>query len=98
MGRFPIITKLPDYQITKLPTAFRDAGNVAFERQLAEAQAAQRELSHVRAGASAQVAAVAQADLVLRRLLFLRDLGRRCHLQSSVFSLQSSVRLVLPKR
>src|SRR5262245_15599421 len=63
-----------------LPTALGHARHVAFERQLAKAEAAQRELPQVAARAAAQAAAVAQADLVLRRLLFLRDLRGRRHL------------------
>src|SRR5713226_1881126 len=55
----------------RLPAALRHPGDVALERQLAEAQAAQPELPHVGARPAAQVAAVAQPDLELRRLLFL---------------------------
>src|SRR5262249_32348081 len=61
------------------PAALRHPGDVALERELAEAQAAQRELPHIGARAAAQVAAVAQPNLVLRLLLFLRDLGGRGH-------------------
>src|SRR6185369_10100364 len=57
-----------------LPAALRHAGDVTLERELAEAQAAQGELPHVGAGPPAEVAAVAQPNLVLRRLLFLGDL------------------------
>src|SRR6185436_8599166 len=48
-------------------------------RQLAEAQAAQGELAHVGARPAAQAASVAQPDLELRRLGFLRDLCGRGH-------------------
>src|SRR5258705_5941993 len=65
--------------ISLLPAALRHTRHVTFERELAEAQAAQRELPHVGARAAAQAAAVAQPDLVLRRLLFLGDLRGRCH-------------------
>src|SRR5471032_1400998 len=65
--------------LEKLPAAFRDARDVAFERELPEAQTAERELPHVRPRAAAQAAAVAQPDLELRRLLFLGDLRCRCH-------------------
>src|SRR5579872_1652862 len=61
-------------RLSALPAALGDARDVAFERELAEAQAAQRELAHVRARAAAEAAAVAQPDLVLRRFQFLRDL------------------------
>src|SRR4051812_8821128 len=61
------------------PAAFRDARDVAVERELAEAQAAQRELPHVGTRPAAQVAAVPQADLVLRCLLFLGNLCCRGH-------------------
>src|SRR5215813_12799020 len=73
------ITRLPDYPITRSPAALRDPCDVALERQLAEAEAAQRELPHVGARAAAQMAAVAQPDLELRRFLFLCDLCSRCH-------------------
>src|ERR1043165_5812739 len=66
-----------------LPAALGDAGDVAFERELAETQAAQRELAHVGARAAAQAAAVAQPNLVFRRLQFLRTLCCRCHTSSS---------------
>src|SRR5262245_36372904 len=67
------ITLLPDYSITPLPTALRHACHVTLERQLPEAEAAERELPHVGARPTAQVAAVAQANLVFRFLLFLGD-------------------------
>src|SRR6476646_9939822 len=61
------------------PATLGHTRDVAFERELPEAQVAQRELAHVRARAPAQAAAVPQADLVFRRLLFFRDLCSRCH-------------------
>src|SRR3954468_173989 len=70
-------------QRSALPAALGDAGDVALERQLAEAQAAQRELPHVGPRTSAQVAAVAQPHLVLRFLLFLRDLCGSGHISLS---------------
>src|SRR5260370_4613319 len=75
-----------------LPAALRHAGDIAFERELAEAQAAQRELPHVGARPAAQAAAVAQPNLVLRLLQFLGDLRSRCHLGPSFLV------LVLPER
>src|SRR5580765_8111322 len=66
-----------------LPGALRHAGDVALERQLAEAQAAQRELPHVSARTAAQVAAVAQANLEFRLLLFFGDLRCCSHVISS---------------
>src|SRR6478672_13130315 len=68
-----------------LPAALRHAGDVAFQREFAEAQTAQRELAHVGARTAAQVAAVAQPNLVLRLLLFLGDFRGRCH-KPSAFS------------
>src|SRR5437764_955427 len=65
------------------PTTFRDARDVPFERQLSEAEPAQRELAHVRARAAAQTATVPQPDLVLRRFLLFRDLGSSSHINSS---------------
>src|SRR5438477_9245124 len=61
------------------PTALRHARDVAFERELAETEATERELAHVGARAAAQAAAVAQPDLELRALGFLRDLRCRGH-------------------
>src|SRR5262245_26147369 len=49
-----------------LPAALGHSRHVAFERQLPEAEAAQRELPHEAARPAAQVAAVAQANLVFR--------------------------------
>src|SRR5882672_8656948 len=57
-----------------LPTALGHASDVAFKRQLAEAEAAHRELAHVGARPPAQPAAVAQANPVLRWLGFLGNL------------------------
>src|SRR6202008_1687219 len=68
------------YCSLSLPAALRHAGDVTFERQLAEAQPAHIELAHVRAGPTAQLAAVAVANLVFQRLLFFGDLRSRCHL------------------
>src|SRR5690242_9965759 len=62
-----------------LPGALRDAGDVAFERRLPEAQPAHRELAHVGARSSAQLAPVAEPDLVLRRLGLFGHLCSRSH-------------------
>src|SRR5688500_11323996 len=62
-----------------LPRALRHARDVAFERQLAEAEPAHVELPQIRARAAAQVAAVAVANLELERLRFLGDLCGRGH-------------------
>src|SRR3954464_7438221 len=64
-----------------LPAALRHAGHVAVKRELAETETAQRELPHVGAGTPAQAAAVAQPDLELRRLRFLRDLCSSSHMR-----------------
>src|SRR5262249_7862056 len=66
-----------------LPAAFRDAGDVPFDGQLPEAQASKRDRAHVGARTAAQMAAVAQPDLELRLLLFLRDLRCRGHMSLS---------------
>src|SRR4051794_6918787 len=58
----------------RLPAALGHAGDIAFERQLAETQAAQREFSHVGSWTAAQAAPVTQPNLELRRLGFFRDL------------------------
>src|SRR6187397_1256042 len=65
-----------------LPAALGHARDVAVERKLPEAQAAQRKLPHVGARPATQVAAVPQANLEFRLLLFFRDLRSRCHLWS----------------
>src|SRR5260370_42498670 len=59
----------------RLPAALRDARDVSLERQLAEAETAERKLPHVGARAAAEAAAVAQPDLELRYLLLFGDLG-----------------------
>src|SRR5438128_8974541 len=56
------------------PATLRDARDVPFEREPAEAQAAQPEFAHIGARPAAQVAAVAEPHLELRRLGFLGDL------------------------
>ena len=56
------------------------AGDFPLERQLAEAEAAERELAHVGAGAAAQPAAVAAADGVLGDGGVLDDLRGGGHL------------------
>src|SRR5438874_8751400 len=63
----------------QLPAALRHTGDVAFQRELAETEAAQRELADVGARAAAAATAVAQPDLVLRRLCFFGDLCGRSH-------------------
>src|SRR6188472_1194756 len=62
-----------------LPARLRDAGQLADERTLAEADAAEREAAHVRAGPAAHEAAVVPLHLVLRRALRLRDHGLLGH-------------------
>src|SRR5688500_10285425 len=57
----------------QLPAALGHAGDVPFERQLAEAEPAQRELPEEGARAAAPLTAVPQADLELRRLGFFGD-------------------------
>jgi hypothetical protein len=57
-----------------LPAALDDAGDVALERQLAEAEAAEGELPDVRARPAAQPAAVAMPDRELRAS-WLRNLS-----------------------
>src|SRR6185436_18460571 len=64
---------LPDAG-SRLPATLGHACDVPLQRELAEAEAAQRELEQVGARAAAAAAAVAQPDLDLRRLRFLGDL------------------------
>src|SRR6185369_1501416 len=76
---------------TGLPTALDDAGDLAPQRQLAEAQPAQRELPQVGPRTAALAAAVAVPDRVLGRLVEVLDgLCSRGH--------EISLRLVLPER
>src|SRR5262249_26476376 len=63
-----------------LPTTLRHPGDVPLQRELTEAEAAERELSEIRARTPAAAAAVAQPDLVLRRLGLFGDLRCRGHL------------------
>src|SRR3970040_2191536 len=58
------------------PTRLDHAREVALTGQVPEADAAQRELAHVRARTAAALAAIARADPVLQGLLGLRHLGR----------------------
>src|SRR5262245_61598195 len=73
-----------------LPGALDHAGHAAFERQLAEAQTAHVELAHERARPTAQLAAIAVADLVLQRLRFFGYLCRRRHISSILTRPQGS--------
>ena len=59
--------------IVSLPARLRDARQLAQERALPEADAAEREPPHVGARPAADEAAVVAADLELRRALRLRD-------------------------
>src|SRR5687768_15683326 len=52
------------FGVWDLPRALGHSRDVAFQRRLAEAEPAHRELAHVGARAAAQLAAVAQPDLV----------------------------------
>jgi hypothetical protein len=58
---------------------FVTPGDVTFKRKLAEAQTAHVELAHVGARPSAQLAAVAVANLVFQGLRFFGDLCSRSH-------------------
>src|SRR5688572_5220333 len=62
-----------------LPATLRHPCDVALERQLAEAEAAESELAQVGTRPAASLAAVAEPDLVLRDLGFLGDLRSRGH-------------------
>src|SRR4051812_2607456 len=63
----------------RLPAGFRHACDVSLQRELAEAEAAQRELAEKRARAAAAPAAVTQPDLELRGLRLFGDLCSRSH-------------------
>src|SRR4029078_3486299 len=62
-----------------LPATLGHACDVPLQRELAEAEAAQRALAQGGARPGAAAAAVAQPDLELRRLRFLGDLRGRGH-------------------
>src|SRR5918993_824924 len=62
-----------------LPARLRDAGQLADERPLAEADTAQREAAHERAGPAAHGAAVVPLHRVLGLALCLRDQRLLCH-------------------
>src|SRR6478672_4794930 len=68
--------------ISLLPARLRDAGDLTLERQLAEANAAQREVADVASRPAAQLAAVAMLDLVLRRTVPLDDHRNLGHVSS----------------
>src|SRR6185503_17830774 len=68
------------FGLRDLPAALRHARHVALERQLAETEPAHRELAHVGAWASAEAAAVPQANPVFGGLGFLGNLRSRRHL------------------
>src|SRR5437899_10226986 len=74
--RISELVNSPVHRFANSPTTLGHSRDVAFQRQLAEAQAAQRELAHVGPRPSAQMAPVAQANLVFRRFVLFRDL--RC--------------------
>jgi hypothetical protein len=67
--------------LNPFPAALHHAGDFAYERQLAEAEAAQGELAHVGAGPAAQLAAVAAADGVLGHRRVFHHLGGRSHIR-----------------
>src|SRR5438093_3141774 len=65
-----------------LPARLHDAGELAVQRQLAEADAAEAELPHVGARPPAEVAAVVLLDLELWRPLGLDDHRNLSHVCS----------------
>jgi hypothetical protein len=81
------ITQSPNHQLAKLPATLDHPGDFPLERQLAETEAAQVELPHVRPRAPAQTAPVAVTDAVLVRPGFFRDL---CSCRHSEFSIPNS--------
>src|SRR2546428_523384 len=75
IGSVIFCSQLSALELSASPAALCHTRDITLECQLAEAQTAQRELPHVGARAAAQTAAVAQPNLVFRRLLFLGNLG-----------------------
>src|SRR6266542_1629837 len=67
------------------PAGLGHARDLSEQRQLAEADAAERELPEVGAGTAAAAAAVAELHLELRRALPLLDLALFCHVASVLF-------------
>src|SRR5437867_844322 len=63
-----------------LPTRLRHAGNLPAQGELAEADAAERELADVGARAAAAAAPIMKLHLELRSTLPLLDLALLCHL------------------
>src|SRR4051794_29632591 len=62
-----------------LPARLREPGNVALVRDLAQTDPAEAELAEVRARATAALAAVVVARLVLGLALLAHHLRRLCH-------------------
>src|SRR5437868_6650157 len=71
-----------------LPTSFHDAGNFSPQRVAAETDAAHFKLSDIAAGAAANTAAVAHANLELGLLASLCNFCEACHLLRSPWSAQ----------
>src|SRR4030095_8683652 len=69
-----------DCELWTSPATFCYPSDIAFERQLAEAQAAQPELAHEAARPPAQLAAVPQPNPVLRRFFLFGYLRGRRHI------------------
>src|SRR5580692_3214860 len=76
------------FLISLLPAGFHDAGNFSLERHAAETDAAHLKLTNITAGAAANAAAVAHANLKLRLLEGLSDLSGACHLLCGSFFAQ----------
>src|SRR5262245_24381231 len=71
-----------------LPTPLDDAGDLAAQRQLAEAEPAERELAQVSARSAALAAPVPAPDAELRSLLVLHTLRGRRHTVPSFVGLR----------
>src|SRR6202041_78875 len=74
------LVSLVSLESKKLPARFGHSGNLALQRESAETDTAHLELAQERARASANPAAVAPADLELRRLLLLGELCGSSHI------------------
>src|SRR5260221_10347671 len=73
------------------PARLNHAGNLAFQRELPEAQPAERELAQVAPRTPAAPAAVAVAALILRRLQIFGDFCCGCHEIDSLSSCRNGI-------
>jgi hypothetical protein len=81
--------------LISLPAALRHPGHIALQGQLAETQAAQRELTQERARPAAAAAAVAVTDFESQSLLLSSHFGGCCHWNPSLSVTSSKFKVKL---